>query len=77
MKNEIIPDSYVAWRRCIEIDCGMRLDADYIAQRIEALEDIRDYHTQQFVRRWGEPHRQRVVAWFRRAQDELGSRIAP
>lgn len=75
MKDSIVPDSYAAWRRCIEVDCGIRLDADYIAQRIASLEDPRDFHTQQFVRRWGEPHRQRVAAWFRQAQSELGSRI--
>lgn len=74
MKDDIVPDSYEAWRHCIEVDCGLSLDAAYIRQRIAALEDPGDHHTQQFVRRWGEPHRQRVVAWFRRARDERGIR---
>lgn len=71
MSQPIVPDSYAAWRHCIEVDCGLRLDADYIRQRIAALEDVRDFHTQQFVRRWGEPHRQRIVGWFRQAQEQL------
>lgn len=74
MKDNIVPDSYAAWRHCIEVDCGLLLGADYIRQRIAALEDTGDYHTQQFVRRWGEPHLQLVTGWFRRARDELGIR---
>lgn len=71
MKGNIVPDSYEAWRHCIEVDCALRLDAAYIQQRIDALEDSRDFHTQQFVRSWGEAHRQCVVAWFRQAKNEL------
>lgn len=71
MEDSIVPDNYEAWRHCIEVECGLRLDAEYVRQRIAALEDPGDHHTQQLVRRWGESHRQRVVAWFQRARDEL------
>ncbi|KAF1711312.1 hypothetical protein CSC70_05210 [Pseudoxanthomonas kalamensis DSM 18571] len=74
MKDDIVPDSYEAWRYCIEVDCGLQLNASYIRERIAALGDASDYHTQQFVRRWGEPHRQRVVTWFLRAGKELDTR---
>ncbi|WP_295843840.1 hypothetical protein ACM9XD_16410 [Xanthomonas sacchari] len=68
MSSSIIPDSYAAWRHCIEVDCGLRLEPAYIAQRIAALNDLTDHHTQQFVRCWGEPHRQQVLQWFAQAQ---------
>jgi len=35
--------------------------------RIDALENPGDFHTQQFVRCWGEAHRQQVLGWFRQA----------
>ena len=75
MEDSLVPATYAAWRHCIEVECGLRLEAGYIRQRIAALEDAADHHTQQLVRRWGEPHRQRVVAWFQRARDELDAQL--
>ncbi|MBS7455769.1 hypothetical protein [Coralloluteibacterium stylophorae] len=74
MRDSIVPDSYEAWRHCVQVDCGLRLDGDYVQRRIAALEDPRDFHTQQLVQRWGDPHRQRVVGWFRRALAESAAR---
>jgi hypothetical protein len=71
MSALIIPDSYAAWRHCIEIECGLSLQQAYIEQRIAALTDHTDHHTQQFVRRWGEPLRQQVLQWFAQARAEL------
>lgn len=71
MNSSILPNSYAAWRHCIEVDCGIRLEAAYIRERLSALQDPGDFHTEQFVRRWGEAHRQRVIAWFRQASAEL------
>lgn len=46
-----IPEAYDTWRRCIEIDCAQPLTAAFIAQRLTALQDPADHHTQQFLRR--------------------------
>lgn len=67
----LIPDSYAAWRHCIEVECGLVLHLDYIAQRIAALQDAHDHHTQQFIRCWGEAHRRQVLDWFAQARAEL------
>jgi len=67
MTDSIIPNSYQAWRHCIEVECQLRLTPDYIQSRIAALDNLADFHTQQFVRRWGEAHRQQVLGWFRQA----------
>ncbi|PPT56353.1 hypothetical protein ACCQ14_08875 [Xanthomonas sp. NCPPB 2865] len=66
-----IPDSYTAWRHCIEVDCAQPLTAPFITQRIASLRDLSDHHTQQFLRRWGESHHRRVIGWFERAGGEL------
>lgn len=67
-----IPDSYTAWRHCIEVDCAQPLTAPFITQRIASLRDLSNHHTQQFLRRWGEPHHRRVIGWFERARMDLG-----
>lgn len=74
MKGSIVPNHYAAWRHCIEVECGLPLEAGYIRQRIAALENLEDFHTRQFVQRWGEDHRRRVVGWFRQAEEKLHSR---
>lgn len=71
MSDQPVPTTYAAWRHCIEVDCGLTLSAAYIAERIAALNSTREHHTQQFIRRWGEAHRQRVIAWFHQAAREL------
>lgn len=73
MSTPIIPDSYATWRHCIEVECRIPLTLDYVRQRIAALDNPADFHTCQFVARWGEAHRQKVVAWFRQSQEALQS----
>lgn len=61
----MIPETYEAWRRCIEIDCGLRLEPPFIHERIAELENPDHFRTRQFVGLYGEPHRLRVLGWFR------------
>ncbi|MEA5124456.1 hypothetical protein [Xanthomonas floridensis] len=68
-----IPDSYTAWRHCIETDCAQPLTAPFIVQRLASLRDLGDHHTQQFLRRWGPVHHQQVIGWFERALQNLGA----
>ena len=63
----MIPDNYQAWRRCIEVDCGLRLTPEFVAERIAALENTQDVRTRQFLDCYGEPHRRRVLDWFRQS----------
>ncbi|MEM9600930.1 MAG: hypothetical protein AAF926_07900 [Pseudomonadota bacterium] len=67
----IVPKTYEDWERCITVDCGIPLTADYVADRIQALQDDADYHTQKFVRQWGETHRQKTLSWFQQAATKL------
>ena len=73
MSASIVPDTYAAWRHCIEVECRIPLTLAFVQQRLAALEDAGDFHTRQFVERWGEAHRQRVVEWFRQSREALGA----
>jgi len=67
MKGAIIPENYQEWQHCITVDCGLELSQTFIEQRISALEDRSQHHTQQFIRRYGEQHYLRVLGWFKKA----------
>lgn len=64
------PADYVTWRRCIEIDCELVLSPAFLRDRIAALEDPRDFRTQQFIALYGPDHLAQVLEWFRRAARE-------
>ncbi|MCE3004489.1 MAG: hypothetical protein ACK59M_09790 [Pseudomonadota bacterium] len=63
----MIPATYESWRRCIEVDCGLVLEPAFIAARLAELRDADHERTAQFVRCYGDAHRQRVIGWFEQA----------
>ncbi len=71
MSDDIIPYNYTSWHHCITVDCKIELTAGFVQQRIRALEDSKDFRTQQFVKLYGEPHRKNVLVWFKQAQQSL------
>ena len=64
---------YEDWKRCITIECGIPLTADYVEQRISALEDPNNLHTRKFLNTWGEAHLHKVIGWFKTARQEVSS----
>ena len=68
MTTSVIPQNYEEWRHCITVDCGLELTPQYIAQRTEALQNEKDYYTQQYVKLYGPQYLQQVLAWFVQAQ---------
>ncbi len=72
----MIPDSYPAWRQCIEMDCGIPLTEGFIRERIAALQNLRDFRTEQFIRCYGQAHLDRVRAWFAQALAECSAKTA-
>lgn len=72
MENRtLIPESYLAWRHCIEFICKQPLSKVYVRERIIELESINAFKTRQFVEFYGDAHRQKVIAWFNQAEREL------
>ncbi|MEM9393029.1 MAG: hypothetical protein AAGA38_04175 [Pseudomonadota bacterium] len=68
-----VPTTYEDWKHCITVKCDIPLTPTYVAERIAALNDRTDYHTQKFIDRWGPAHHARTVAWFEQAAKELAS----
>lgn len=69
--TQVVPETYEQWRHCIEIECGLELTAQFAAERLTALLNRKDHHTNRFFAIWGTEHHARVLDWFRRAQAEL------
>ena len=68
MADSIIPQNYQQWRHCIIVDCGLELTPDYISERLSALKNDKDQHTQKFVKLYGKQHLANVIGWFTQAE---------
>ena len=66
-----MPTTYEAWKRCITIDCGIPLSAEYCSMRLGALQNTDDAHTHSFTKKYGDEHLRRVTGWFTEALGEL------
>ncbi|MCU0375543.1 MAG: hypothetical protein MUF24_09555 [Chitinophagaceae bacterium] len=62
-----LPESYEAWRHCIEVDCGQPLTKAFIQQRLSALSNANDAHTAAFAAKYGADYLKQVVQWFQQA----------
>lgn len=71
--SALVPETYTEWRHCIEVECRLELTPRFIAERLEALQNPKDHHTERFVKLWGRAHHARVLEWFRQAQSELAT----
>ena len=69
MEKSFIPESYEQWRHCIIVECGLKLTADFIEERIKSLQDTSVHYTQQFIKLYGEEHHQKVLGWFMKERD--------
>ncbi|MEM7061401.1 MAG: hypothetical protein AAF557_27805 [Pseudomonadota bacterium] len=67
----IVPQTYDEWEHCITVKCGIPLTSEYVSERIEALENIRNHGTKKFIDQWGEAHHKRTLEWFREAEGRL------
>ena len=56
------------WKHCITVECAIPLTQAFIEQRLAALRNPRDLHTQKFVAEWGQGHLDQVVEWFEMAR---------
>jgi hypothetical protein len=68
---EIFPSDYTSWRYCIETKCGLALSPEFLSNRIGVLGDPHREETQRFVKLYGEPYHQQVLAWFQQAAAEV------
>lgn len=66
--QRLMPETYAAWRQCVEVNCGIALTPAFVTARLGALADERDPHTRRFVAQWGEAHRRRLLGWLEAAK---------
>jgi hypothetical protein len=66
--NAVIPANYDQWRHCIEVDCGLRLTPEFIAQRLAALDSPKSEEARRFAHLYGQRHLDNVINWFRSAR---------
>ncbi|MEM9782198.1 MAG: hypothetical protein AAF899_06950 [Pseudomonadota bacterium] len=67
----VVPRNYDEWVKCITVDCGIPLTQDFVARRIDALQDESDYHTRKFIETWGAAHHAKTLEWFKEASARL------
>ena len=59
--------SYEEWRDAMANLCKIPLTPEYCTERIQALEDLGNSSTTEFIELFGLPYRDRVIGWFERA----------
>ena len=69
--DALIPETYLGWRHCITVHCGIPLTADFVARRIAALSQADSEETLRFRKLYGDAHWRQVLAWFRHCGLEL------
>ena len=71
MTPAMIPQNYQEWQHCITVECGIQLTPSFIAERISALQNPKDFSTKKFVQIYGPQHLQRVLSWFEQAKQSV------
>ena len=62
--------NYDDWRRTITGVCRLELTRAYCRERLLALADDDEPTTRDFVKAYGNDYRNRVLSWFRQAEEE-------
>lgn len=63
---------YQEWRDAITTRCNIKLTKDYSRSRIDALRNMDDATTKEFVAKYGADYVELVIQWFERAEKEQG-----
>ena len=70
-RHQMRLSTYEDWKHCITVECRLSLNPEFITERLDALKDPGDHHTQKFVQEWGQAHLNQVIQWFESAQAEF------
>lgn len=70
-----VPLTYEQWRHCITVECRIPLTAAFVADRLSVWRTTDAEETIRFRRLYGDSHWQSVIAWFERAERELGGAV--
>jgi hypothetical protein len=67
----MIPYTYQDWRHCIQETCKIKLEPNFIRERLLELNDQKHPKTLEFTRHYGEEHTKLVISWFEKALLEV------
>lgn len=70
MKEEM-PQTYDSWKECITVQAGIPFTEEFIAERLDVLQNFRHQDTMRFISLYGEEQLSRVISWFKRARSEI------
>jgi len=70
-EKSVIPDSYEAWKQCIETDCQIKITKAYLQTRLSTLKNEKNAETKKFIELYGTEHHQNVVSWHTKALSEF------
>lgn len=73
MMSSPFPQTYEQWHHCITVECSIPLTTEFVTRRLAVWRDEKSAETARFRRLYGDAHWQAVVAWFERAELELGT----
>lgn len=65
-----IPQTYEQWRHCIEVLGKIQLTPEYVAERLNVLEDRNNVERNKFANLYGQDQLARTIEWFRRVIHE-------
>ena len=67
----MIPQNFEQWRKCIEHDCGIRLTASFVHDRLRVFGDPSNPETIKFAQLYSTGHYQNVRSWLEKAKEIL------
>lgn len=71
MKTPIIPSDYEQWKHCIVEECGIPLTSSFIEARIDAMNNVKNEYTRQFLKCYGKIHYENTMRWLIQAKESL------
>jgi hypothetical protein len=67
----MIPQNYIEWKDCIENKCKIKIDSQFIDNRIKVYKDPENEETKKFVTLYGESYLSNVIFWLEKAKNEV------
>ncbi len=67
----MIPVNYSQWKDCIENKCKIKIERQFIDNRLKVYKDPNNEKTKKFIALYGSNHLSNVVFWLEKAKNEV------
>ena len=72
MMTSPFPQNYEQWKYCITVECGIKINANFVSKRLEVWRNEKSAETKRFRHLYGDAYWRMMIAWFEQAEHELG-----